>query len=402
MADCKSCGAPASKADLLLCEFCGAAARDTITADEELEAVKELARTAQRLSAEDAASGPMKMMGGMSMKDMMSMDPQVMKRRQMEMRVGKVGALWQTAFIPRTFEAQIQVFQQVTTLMDTAENSNMMKAGKAAERNKALIGYAKKLLAAMKAEHGNNPDYATKIQRVEEQIASVRKESSKAGLKIFKNMGIAAVAIFGMVWIFGAVTKSSFSTAMELTEDDCRYKNHNRKERLDACSQACDKGEKWACHGLALLNAGTSNAKDLGGGSHDDKTQPARDAESKSDSLTIDKPADGESVDGLDAQDAGVVDTGVGAEAAEGAAEAGEALEGAAEAGEALEGAAEAGEAVEVLSESERLQKQMKEDAERLQKQMKEDAERLQKQMKKDMEALGIDLEGSLGEIIIE
>lgn len=237
--NCKTCGA-GHDANYLTCQFCGAASV-TLDAEQELQAVRELADSAKRIGAEK--------------EDLMSSIMAQTGAAEGSSKNERIAQLWSNAFIPLTFEAQFQALTQVTGSIKTSGRSD--HAGKHLA-NEALAQRGEALVATMNATAAQDPTLAARAAALSTQFQQTKTKAEKfeqAGRNKAKAM-IFVAAGFVILMIVGVASILIFGDTKHL-DDKCRgekWTNCEHTCQIAACSELCSDGTNWACVALESLS----------------------------------------------------------------------------------------------------------------------------------------------------
>ena len=245
---CSKCGAPADT-NYLTCQFCGASISE-VSAGDEIKAIQEIARTAQRIVTEASSSNTG---GAFNMGNMMQ---QVMEQTGAieGQSVGeKLALLWTNAYVPITFEGQAQAFSQVLTNITTSGRSD--HAGKHAA-NEANINRGESLLMQMEMHAASDPGLRPRVEVARRQL-----EKQQEKVTSFKSSGLKKSYIaFGIAGVF-VVLMLVFVVTMLMKDNrpgKCRgeWSNCDDVCRMAMCSELCDEGVGWTCSAKEQLNKG--------------------------------------------------------------------------------------------------------------------------------------------------
>jgi hypothetical protein len=228
---CGSCGALVDYTRLT-CAYCGGAQGQLDSPAKELQAIKELTKTAQRIATEKSDDDD---------------DDQRDKR---------LNEFWLNCFTPQCAEAVYLLFQQVIVGAGRGEIEDKLHC---LERAHNLYTHA---LATSSNPSGEGTLLAMKAS-LERTEASVKK---KATMRILKWIGAAAlvVGIYGGVpWLLGAFDPAPpFSEEEELACKNLEKSSWDHSlgdaglsdaVRLSACLPICEAGEEWACKMIQQL-----------------------------------------------------------------------------------------------------------------------------------------------------
>jgi HAMP domain-containing protein len=144
--DCKSCGAKANTSRLT-CEFCGTAFGTIETAEQELNAIKELTQTAGVIAGKARADRSTQL-----------------SRMFPEREVARaLGAFWSSVFTPQSQTGRLQMLMQVLSACNP-------KTGTAtpSEDNSALTERSRMLLLALKMDETG--ETRQKVQTMEQEL----------------------------------------------------------------------------------------------------------------------------------------------------------------------------------------------------------------------------------------
>jgi hypothetical protein len=186
MSQCITCGA-AGDANFLTCQYCGAAS-DALDPAQELQALRELAATAQEIGSTSE---------NLIMSEMLRMGV-----AEGSGKLERIAKLWTNAFVPLTFEAQHQALLQVVSAFTTSGRAD--HAGKHSA-NEALIRRGEVLIAAMDGTVAADSALAARAAVIKTQFQQSRDAAEnlkKKGYKQAHNM-MAGVGVFFLLFLFG-------------------------------------------------------------------------------------------------------------------------------------------------------------------------------------------------------
>jgi hypothetical protein len=259
---CPSCGG-GTTANMLTCEWCGHAVVSFDTLADELKAIQELTRSAQKIASKSGGFGGM--LGAMT--DSMSAMAEG-KGPPGGLGSDPLGKFWASAYIPRTFEAQLQLFTQASGQIETSGNMNRSMNASVASKNKSLYAFAERVAARMEQDHGSDAQARPKIQAVKNQLADMKKGMRSGSLKFVAYFVVMMLAMGGfMFYQFSAATsmieesdeKAAVQEAAQDLDDTkakCRGKSDGCQDacRIEACTDLCTTHKlQWACDSLEML-----------------------------------------------------------------------------------------------------------------------------------------------------
>jgi len=238
--NCPSCGAGTNPA-MLTCEWCGQAVVQFESLADELKAIQELARSAQKLAGKSGSLS--------SMMDAMTQG------------AGggggdRLAAFWKEAYIPRTLEAQVQLFVQVTGQIETSGNVNRAMNARVASKNKMLSAVAIRIIAKMDEVHGADPEAQPKIAMIKGQLADIKKADRKGKMKVVAQFASMFLVLGGfMAYQFHSLG----DTVDEINEQaEVQQVEEKAAEDLDELKAECRGQQSGACDDACRLEACTA------------------------------------------------------------------------------------------------------------------------------------------------
>ncbi|WP_411281474.1 hypothetical protein [Gemmatimonas sp.] len=222
---CKRCGAP-SDDGRIVCAFCGAQIREADSEADELRALDELNAVADQIGR---AVGDNR--GGLLA--IYTTVGDAVKRAD------KLGAFWQTAFVPRHPKAQLRAFHESLQRI-TSQQQDMMSA--------AMLARVESILSAFRLNAAQEPSLYALVPQLEREVSRARHRSRS----VLYWMGGAIVGMFLLMAVIAL-------SAAPSTEGRCRDWS-NRDTRLAACIESCSSGIKWACEMADTMRRDSSAA----------------------------------------------------------------------------------------------------------------------------------------------